>query len=70
MKMIKVNAGDHDVEVMLINDEDTAIRLNKDQSVGVIREGQKSTANSHDVKTPITAEMVKYGSTLSSDEVD
>ena len=32
MKMIKVNAGDHDVEVMLINDEDTAIRLNRDQS--------------------------------------
>jgi len=70
MKMIKVNAGNHDVEVMIINEEDTAIRLNRDQSVGVIRGGQKATENIHDVKTPITAEMVKYGSTLSSDEVD
>jgi len=70
MKMVKVNAGDHDVEVMLINDKDTEIRLNRDQSVGVIRGGQKSTENNQDVKTPITAEMVKYGSTFSKDEVD
>jgi len=30
MKMIKVNAGDHGVEIMLINDENTEIKLNRD----------------------------------------
>ncbi|KAL4135431.1 hypothetical protein QTP88_007040 [Uroleucon formosanum] len=70
MKMIKANAGDHDVDVMLINDEDTEIRLNRDQSVGVIRGGQKSIENNHDVKTPITARMVKYGATFFKDKVN
>jgi len=69
MKVVKVNTGEHSLEVMLINDEDTDIKLNRNQSVGVIREGQNSVENNHDLKAPITADMVKYGSTFTKEEV-
>jgi len=70
MKVVKVNIGEHSLEVMLINDEDTDIKLNRNQSVGVIRKGQNSVENNHGLKAPITADILKYGSTFTKEEVD
>jgi len=52
MKIIKVNAGNNNVDVMLINGEDIEIKLNQDQSVRVIREDQNSILKTNTIQRP------------------
>lgn len=70
VKLVKVNAGEHSVEVMLINDEDTDRCFTKGESVGVLREYQSTAEANRETKLPITADMVKCGSAFTSDEVN
>lgn len=58
-KLVMVNAGKHEFEVMIINEEEVDRNMTTGETVGVIREYQKAQQN-HIEQKSITEEMVVW----------
>jgi len=70
VKIVEVVADNETVEVMIINDGESELSLHRGDYVGVLREQRLSLRTTEVPRTPITAEMVQYGSTFDQDEVN
>lgn len=70
VKIVEAVADNETVEVMIINAEKSELSLHRGDHVGVLREQQPSLRTTKVPRTPITAEMVQYGSTFDQDEVN
>lgn len=68
-KMVEVEAGGEQFEIMLINSDDKQVNLHKNDKVGVVQKCSQILRQSAHAQLPITDDMVRHGSKMTKIEV-